>query len=194
MTIQSAPRAILKAAVGIAVFFVYTGLEVAAGQWETTYGRGHLHLSATPAGLATFGYWAALTAVRIGLALPRRPPSSQSVVSWGSGIALGSTVVIWWQPGVTVTVLAFVFLGGSLAGIFPALIALTPDRLGAGRAQHVIAWQVGAAAAGGAGLSALIGLAIGVRGLGVLGPALVTLAVLLVLTELLLSRLAPRRD
>jgi fucose permease len=189
------PPAVRAAVVtGIAVFFVYTGLEVAAGQWETTYGRGQLHLSPTPAGLATFGYWAALTAVRIGLALPRRPPSSQSVVRWGSGVALGATVLIWWQPGVTVTVLAFVVLGGALAGIFPALIALTPDRLGPGRAQHVIAWQVGAAAAGGAGLSALVGLAIGTLGLGVLGPALVALAALLVLTEVLLSRLAPLHE
>ena len=115
---------------GIAVFFVYTGLEVAAGQWETTYGRGELHLAATPAGLATFGYWAALTAVRIGLALPRRPLNSQSIVRWGSGVALAATAVIWWQPDVIVTVLAFVVLGGALAGIFPALIALTPGRIG----------------------------------------------------------------
>jgi fucose permease len=188
------PRAVRAAVVtGIGVFFVYTGLEVAAGQWETTYGRGQLHLSATPAGLATFGYWAALTVVRIGLALPRRPPRSQSVARWGSAIALVATTIIWWQPGVTVTVLAFVLLGGSLAGIFPALIALTPARLGQERAQHVIAWQVGAAAAGAAGISALVGLAIGVSGLAVLGPSLVVLATLLVLAELLLSRLAPLR-
>ena len=188
------PRAVRAAVVtGIAVFFVYTGLEVAAGQWETTYGRGQLHLSATPAGLATFGYWAALTAVRIGLALPRRPPPSQRVVRWGSVVALVATVIIWWQPAVIVTVLAFVLLGGALAGIFPALIALTPSRLGHERAQHVIAWQVGAAAAGAAGISALVGLAIGLRGLAVLGPSLVALATLLVLTELLLSRLAPLR-
>ena len=58
---------------GLIVFFVYTGLEVSAGQWETSYLRGHLGLSASAAGLAAFGYWGALTAVRIGLALPARP-------------------------------------------------------------------------------------------------------------------------
>jgi fucose permease len=180
-------------ATGIAVFFIYTGLEVAAGQWETTFGRGHLHLSASAAGLATFGYWAALTAVRIGLALPRRPPSSQAVVRWGTGIGLLATLLIWWQPGVIATVIGFVILGGALAGIFPALVALTPARLGRDRAQHVIAWQVGAAAAGAAGVSALVGLAIGAIGLSVLGPALVVLAVILVGAEAVLSRLAPVR-
>ncbi|MGH3149893.1 MAG: hypothetical protein ACRDOB_04065, partial [Streptosporangiaceae bacterium] len=71
------------------------------------------------------------------------------------------------------------------------LISLTPVRLGERRAQHVISWQVGAAAAGGAGVSALIGLLIGVTSLAVIGPALTVLALVVVATELILTRLAP---
>ena len=87
--------------------------------------------------------------------------------------------------------IAFAVLGGALAGVFPALVTLTPVRIGERRAQHVIAWQVGAAAAGGAGISALIGLLIGTTGLAVLGPSLTTLAILVVAAELILTRLAP---
>ena len=174
---------------GMSVFFVYTGLEVGAGQWEASFCRGHLHLSAGATGLAAFGYWGALTAVRIGLAL--RTVRPQAVVRWGSGIGVLACAVIWWQPGAAVTVAAFAVLGGALAGVFPALIALTPVRLGAQRAHNVIAWQVGAAAAGGAGLSAIIGLLIGAISLAVLGPAIVVLAVILVAAELILDRLAP---
>ena len=174
---------------GMSVFFVYTGLEVGAGQWEASFCRGHLHLSAGATGLAVFGYWGALTAVRIGLAL--RTVRPQAVVRWGSGIGVLACAVIWWQPGAAVTVAAFAVLGGALAGVFPALIALTPVRLGAERAHNVIAWQVGAAAAGGAGLSAIIGLLIGAISLAVLGPAIVVLAVILVAAELALDRLAP---
>ena len=39
------------------VFFVYTGLEVGAGQWEASFCRGPLHLSPGATGLAAFGYW-----------------------------------------------------------------------------------------------------------------------------------------
>lgn len=176
---------------GIVVFFFYTGLEVGAGQWETTYDRLHLHLSAPEAGLATFGYWGALTAVRIGLALTPRPPRQQTVVRTGVAVAVAATAVIWWQPGTAATLTAFVVLGGALAGIFPALIALTPARLGEERAGHAIAWQVGAAAAGGAGLSALIGASIAGFGLWALGPALAVLAVTLALAETALDRVAP---
>ena len=178
-------------ATGMSVFFLYTGLEVGAGQWEASFCRGHLNLSAGATGLATFGYWGALTAVRISLALVPRPVPPRTVVRSGTALAVLAAAVIWWQPGAAVTVLAFAVLGGALAGVFPAMITLTPGRIGERRAQHVIAWQVGAAAAGGAGVSALIGLLIGATSLAVLGPTLTTLAVLVVAAELILTRLAP---
>lgn len=171
---------------GIAVFFVSTGLEVAAGQWETTFSRGHLHLSPSEAGPATFGYWAALTSVRIGMGLLPRSPTSNAVVRWGSRVAVLAGALIWWEPGAAATVAGFVVLGGALAGVFPA-----SARLGAQRARHVIAWQVGAASAGGAALSALVGLLIGQLGLGALGPAITVLAVVMVGVETTLRRLAP---
>ena len=175
----------------MAIFFVYTGVEVGAGQWEASFCRGHLGLSASAAGIATFGFWGALTGARIVLALLPRPLPPSTVVWWGSGGAVVATAVIWWQPGTPATLAAFSVLGVALAGVFPALIALTPDRIGRSRAQHVIAWQVGAAAAGGSGLSALIGLLIGLAGLNVLGPSLTVLAVLLAGGIIVLERVAP---
>jgi hypothetical protein len=74
--------------------------------------------------------------------------------------------------------------------VFPVLIACTPQRIGDGRARHAIAWQVGAAAAGGSGISALIGLPIGTTSLAVLGSA-ITLALLLALANSTSARLAP---
>ena len=50
---------------------------------------------------------------------------------------------------------------------------------------------MGAAAAGGAGVSAIIGLLIGAASLAVLGPAITVLALILVAAELILDRLAP---
>jgi fucose permease len=178
---------------GLVVFFVYTGLEVSAGQWETSYARGHLGLSASAAGLAAFGYWGALTAVRIGLALPAKPVPAPTVIRYGLLVSIAACALIWWQPAPVVAVLAFALLGASLAGVFPALIAVTPQRIGEERAQHAIAWQVGAAAAGGSGISALIGLLIDSTSLTVLGPALVVLSLVLFAANQALGALAPVR-
>lgn len=184
-------RVVSVLSLGLIVFFVYTGLEVSAGQWETSYLRGHLGLSASGAGLAAFGYWGALTAVRIGLALPARPVPVRYVIGWGTAASAAATALIWWQPGTAAVVAGFVILGAALAGVFPALIAITPQRIGERRAQHAIAWQVGAAAAGGSGISALIGLLIDTTSLAILGPALLTLALLLLLANAALARFAP---
>ena len=184
-------RSTFVIAVGMAIFFLYTGVEVAAGQWEASFCRGNLGLSAAAAGIATFGFWGALTGARIMWALLPRPVRPSRIVGWGSAVAVLATAVIWWQPGVPVTLASFVLLGAALAGVFPALIAMTPGRIGRGRAQHVIAWQVGAAAAGGSGLSALIGLLIGLAGLPVLGPSLTVLAILLAGGTVALERVAP---
>ena len=173
---------------GVGLFFVYTGLEVAAGQWETVFDRNHLHMTPAAAGVATFAYWGALTAVRIALALVPRPPHNHSVVRVGGGLSLAAAAMIWLAPLVALKVAGFVILGGALAGIFPALIALTPTRVGSEHAARVIAWQIGAAASGGAGISAVIGLLIDAINLGVLGPALTALAVVLVVGSTLLER------
>jgi fucose permease len=184
-------RVVSVLTLGLIVFFLYTGLEVSAGQWETSYLRGHLDLSASSAGLAAFGYWGALTAVRIGLALPARPVSLQRVIGWGMAASVAAAALIWWQPSTAAVVAGFVILGAALAGVFPALIATTPQRIGDQRARHAIAWQVGAAAAGGSGISALIGLLIDSTSLAIVGPAILTLALLLVLANSALARLAP---
>jgi fucose permease len=184
-------RVVSVLSAGLVVFFLYTGLEVSAGQWETSYLRGHLGLSASAAGLATFGYWAALTVVRLGLALPTKSVPAQRLISGGLFVSVGATALIWWQPDVVVPVAGFVLIGAALAGMFPALIAVTPQRIGEQRAQHAIAWQVGAAAGGGSAISALIGLLINTSGLDILGPALVVLAVFLLVANTALSRLAP---
>jgi fucose permease len=176
---------------GMLVFFVYTGVEVAAGQWEASYCRGHLGLSASAAGIATFGYWAALTGIRILLAVLPRPIQLSRVIHWGSALGAVGAAAIWWQPDRAVALAGFVLLGAALAGVFPALIGLTPARIGRRRAQHAIAWQVGAAAAGGSGLSALVGLLIGVAGLQILGPALTIGALLLIVGNFFLDRVAP---
>jgi fucose permease len=184
-------RASAAVIAGMVIFFVYTGVEVGAGQWEASYCRGHLGLSASAAAIATFGYWAALTGVRILLAVLPRPIPLVRIVRWGSALGAAGAAAIWWSPDRAVALAGFVLLGAALAGVFPALIGLTPDRIGHRRAQHVIAWQVGAAAAGGSGLSAFMGLLIGLAGLQILGPVLTLLALLLITANYALSRVAP---
>lgn len=173
---------------GLFVFLLYTGMEVGAGQWEASFDRGHLHLGTGATGIAVFGYWAALTLVRFALAVPRRPPAPGAIVRWGCLLACAGAAVVWWAPTTVVTLLGFVVVAGALAGVFPALVALTPARVGDDTAHHVIGWQIGAAGVGGSLISALFGVIFQHFGFVWLGPCLLILGLLVFAASEVLAR------
>jgi fucose permease len=180
-------------ALGLFVFMFYTGFEVSAGQWSPSFDRGPLHLGAGATGIVTFGYWGALTVVRFALAAPRRPLSRRLIVNVGCAIAIIGAALVWWQPAAVVAIFGLVIIGGSLAGVFPALVALTPGRVGEEIAHHVIGWQIGAASIGGAAISAAFGAVFQHYGLDKFGPALVITAVLTMAGVLVLERVSTSR-
>ena len=189
--VLSRSRMIVTVGLGLIVFMVYTGFEVSAGQWEPSFDRGPLHLGTGATGLATFGYWGALTLARFALAAPRRPLSQAGIVRWGCVAALGGAAVVWWRPSTVAALLGLVVIGGALAGVFPALVALTPSRVGDEMARHVIGWQIGAANIGGSAISAVFGAVFQHYGLRDFGPALVGMAVVVLVGGVVLERAAP---
>ena len=182
----------LLVGLGVAAFFFYTGLEVTAGQWAASFFRGPLGLSAGAAGPAVFAYWGSLTAARFGIAIPRRTPSPVLLVRIGCIGGLAASAIIWWAPSTAAVIIGFALLGAVLAPVFPALVTLTPVRIGAARAQHAIGWQIAGANVGAAGLSAVTGVILQHAGLRTLGPCLVVIAVVLIACNAALELLSRR--
>lgn len=171
------------------VFFCYTGLEVGVSSWSASYLRGPGGLSATVAGVVVFLYWAALTAGRAGAAaLGSRLDPGWAARLGVAGSAAGAAVV-WADLGDVPTVVGLVVMGLGLGPIFPALLNLTPARLGSITALDAIGWELGAASAGGAALSALMGLVLQLAGLDLFGPLLLGLAVVLGTLNVVVERL-----
>ena len=170
----------LLVGLGVGAFFFYTGLEVTAGQWAASFFRGPLGLSAGSAGPAVFAYWGSLTAARFAIAIPRRTPNPVLLVRLGCIGGLAASALIWWAPSTAAVIVGFALLGAVLAPVFPALVTLTPVRIGHARAQHAIGWQIAGANVGAAGLSAFTGIILQHEGLRTLGPCLVVIAVVLI--------------
>jgi fucose permease len=183
----------IRAAVwlSLGVFFCYTGLEVTVSSWSASFLRGPGGLSAAMAGFAVFAYWAGLTAGRIGAAaLGSRLPAQYAVRAGVAGGIAGGAVV-WANLAPAATVAGLMLLGVSLGPIFPALVNLTPGRLGETLAVRAIGWQVAAAGVGGTSLPALAGVLLQFTGLASFGPALIGLGVALGALNLLVERAAP---
>jgi fucose permease len=173
----------------IALFFVYTGLEVSAGQWSYSLFTEARGVSPGAAGASVAAYWAGLTAGRIlsGILAGRLAGDAQLRI--GTIGALVGTLLVWWDPGMGSGYLGLAALGVALAPIFPTLITQTPARIGAAHAASAIGFQVAAAYLGTAAVPGLIGVLAGRGGLAVIGPCLfATALVLLLLQEAARSR------
>ncbi len=169
----------------IALFFVYTGLEVSAGQWTYSLFTEARGLAAGAAGIWVAIYWAGLTAGRVVSGAFASRLVANALLRIGTLGALLGTLLIWWDPGMGAGLLGLAALGFALAPIYPTLITETPARLGPSHATSAIGFQVAGAYLGTAAVPGLTGLLATHAGLGVIGPCLVgNAAVLLLLQEI----------
>jgi fucose permease len=175
----------------IGLFFVYTGLEVTAGQWTYTLftdGRG------VPTGLAGFwisAYWGSLTAGRLVAGAVASRCSNERLLRWSMAGAPLAAAAVWLGGDGLTSMLGLAALGFLLAPIYPLLIAETPGRLGAQHAPQAIGLQVSAAYLGTAALPGSAGVAARALGLESIGPFLCATAVALLLLHEVALRWGP---
>lgn len=157
--------------VPILAFAVYVALEVTAGQWAFTFLTEQRGLGDLAGSVWVAMYWIGLTAGRLWLGLTghERPPASLLTAS-GAG-ALAGGLLLW--IGGPVAPAGLALLGLALSVVFPLLMLLTPERVGAARAAAAIGWQTAAAAIGGAAGPAAAGVVLDVAGIGAYGPIVV---------------------
>jgi fucose permease len=132
----------------VAIFFVYAGIEVTAGQWCFALLSEARGLSTATAGLWASAFWGSLFAGRvlIGLAANRLGPD-RLVDAGIVGVLAGALLYV--AAPVDAALFGLVLLGFSLAPIYPMLMLRTPGRLGPDLAAHAIGFQVSAAMLGG---------------------------------------------
>jgi fucose permease len=164
---------------GMALLFVYVGIELGAGQWSFTRLTADRALTDQIAGLAVFLYWSALTAGRIALALFGDRIGSTRLFDLSVGGALASAVAFWLLPPPVAALVALPCIGISLSVFVPLLLYLTPRRVGRAAAPRAIGYQVAAGMIGGAVLPAGIGVVMQWSGVSTLGLCLSALALTL---------------
>ena len=157
---------------GMGLFFMYTGVEVSAGQWSFTLFTESRAIPEVVAGRWISVYWAMLTLGRILIGFLTDHVEIKTLLRTVMIGTIISTALIWWNPANGVSFVGLALLGFSLSTIFPVLLTVTPDRVGARHAANSIGFQVGAAGVGGAALSSLGGILADSLNLEVIGPFL----------------------
>lgn len=156
-------------AVALGLFLLYVGTEAGTGQWAFTLlteGRG---MHDGPAGAWVSGYWLALTGGRVLLGVGGHRWRPDTMLTGSVLAAAASAFALWADPG-GLGYVALVPMGLALATVFPVLVAVTPERLGAEHAAKAIGLQIAASAVGGVALSGLFGLGAQAWGIDALAP------------------------
>jgi fucose permease len=184
------------ATLGILLFFVYTGLEVTAGQWAfTVLVEGDRGMATATAGLWVASYWGAITVGRLALSAVATRVGPDRILAFSMAGSVVGAALFWWDPGVGpgdggLGVLGLPLLGISLAGVFPTLVTLTPVRVGALAATRMIGYQLAAASVGAAVLPWITGRILESQGLDTLGALLVIAAAAMAGLHIALDRMA----
>lgn len=163
---------------GVIVFFLYTGMEVSAGQLGyslMTEGRG---VDSVTAGFWVSAFWLCLTGGRILLGPISHRVGSPIVLRWAFTLSAGSALVFALGLHPLADGIALSVFGFALAPIFPLMVLLTPGRVGTKRANDVIGFQMGAATLGAVLLGGGGGMLADALGLWIVGPFIFIIALL----------------
>jgi fucose permease len=169
------------------MFFLYTGVEVATGQWAFTLlneGRG---LRTAFAGAWVAIYWGGLTVGRFGFGLVGNRLAPSRILGGSMMVSLLGVGILWLDP-IGLGQVGLPIAGLGFAAVFPTLVSLTPARIGRLRSTRSMGFQLAAANLGAAGVPWALGALAEIRGIGALGPGLFGFVVLLAVANLATER------
>ena len=161
------------------LFFLYTGLEVSAGQWLYSLLTETRGMAPAPAGIWVSIYWGSLTLGRLLAGVMVGRVGIRRLLWLCMGGALFGVALLWLNLAAWLTLVGIALLGLALAPMFPLFITLTPVRMGAAHTANTVGFQIAAAMLGGAALAGGFGMLANRSGLESLGPFLFGTASLL---------------
>ena len=140
------------------MFFLYTGAELSFGSWTYSLLTLSRNVPVEVAGLWAGSYWATFTLGRIMAGLLTRRFGMANLLKAGFLLALGGSVLLWWNPFPQASIIAVSVIGFAIAPIFPGLVSGTSARVGEHHAANTIGMQIAAAGFGGAVVPSLAGV------------------------------------
>lgn len=183
------PKPTLILWLSIAIFFLYSGIEVTAGQWSYSLFTEARGVNIVSAARWVSIYWGVFTIGRLLFGLIANQTNSVFILrACMAGLVVGTLGLIAQVNAISFTGLAFI--GFMEAPIFPLLVSDTPRRVGSRLATRAISNQVAAAGLGIAVLPGLAGVLAERWSLEIIGYFLLVAAmVMFMLHEVVLKRI-----
>jgi len=165
----------------LAAFFLYTGVEVTAGQWAFAVLSEARGLGTEAAGVWTGLYWTSLFGGRLAIGFVADRLGTETLIAVGTAGVVGGAVAFWAMP-LAGGAPALVLLGFAAAPVFPMMMARTAARFPLAVARRLFGLQVSAAMLGAVALPAAAGALADLQGLAAVPAFLAATAATLAVT------------
>ncbi len=167
--------------VGIALFLMYTGLEITMGAWSFTLLTTSRNVADGIAAIWVGAFWAGLMGGRVFFGLVGSRWQARSIVAAMIG-TLFTGVLLFAQPWLSWLFLpALPLIGFACAPLFPLFVSLTSSVVGREAASRAIGMQVASAGLGGAIVPFFVGVSVELLSIEAVGGFALLLVVLLTL-------------
>ena len=143
---------------GIFLFFIYMGVEVAFGAWSYSLLTESRGVAPKLAGYWVGSFWGIFTIGRILAGIYTSRISRQKLIIGSLLTALSATIILAFDIHDDASLGAITLIGLAIAPVLPALISGTADRVGTRFTANTIGIQIAAMGAGGATIPAVSGL------------------------------------
>jgi fucose permease len=173
-------------------FAAYVAAEVSLGQWSYSLLVDERDVSPTLAGWAIAGYWGGLTLGRFALAFVGSAIEPLRILRTASVATVAGVTLFWLDPVPGLDLVALPLVGLAQAGMFPAMVLLTPGWIGRHNTGRAVGLQLMASSAGAIVASAAIGAAVQRWDLEAMPPIVVAITVTTLLAFTAAARLAAR--
>lgn len=175
-------------------FAAYVAAEVSLGSWSYSLLVDERDVSTTAAGWAIAGYWGGLTLGRFALAFAGSAIAPLRILRTASVATVAGVTMFWLDPVPGLDLVALPFIGLAQAGMFPAMVLLTPGWIGRHNTGRAVGLQLMASSAGAIAASAAIGAAVQRWDLEAMPPIVVAISVTTLLAFTAAARLAERPE
>lgn len=166
---------------------IYAGFEVGTGQLSSDLLIKSRGLDAETASTWISLYWAAFTGGRFLSGLVAGRVSERAQILAYTGFAAAGALLLA-LPGLDLALPSLLLTGVSLAGVFPTLISVIPQRFGLDYAPNIIGFTLASANVGIAILPGLGAFIAARAGFEAIGPFIVAMGILLIASYLLILR------
>ncbi len=170
----------IQVLLSVALFFLYTGVELGLGLWIYSLLTESRGVAPEVAGIVTGGYWAMFTVGRIFAGWYAKMIDIRKLIYLSISLALFGVALLLADSSLIITILGVTLAGFAIAPIFPGLVSSTTSRVGFRHQANTIGMQIAAAGLGVAVVPSIAGVLARIFGLEVIPLYLLsTLALLL---------------